>query len=145
MASLTVSKIGIAQDTRIQKVKMGGAADIGNSVYLDTTGNTWKQADNTAAANAGQSGIGIMLTTSLASGDWAVIAVSGGVKFQAASGNPTKGDTYVVGGTAGSIADDADAVSGDYKTILLVGSTEGASTNDFYELKMQTFVSNEQI
>lgn len=129
MADLTITEVGITQNTEIVRGQVGQVGDPGQALYLDVAGgNKWKPADANGgtAVIAGSQGLGILLTPVEADGDYGLIAVGGNITMGSGA---TEGTTYVVSDTAGGIAPDSDIGSGSYKSILGVGGT--AATGSF--------------
>lgn len=98
----------------------GASITRGQSVYLDTSANTWKLADsNDTAATAGSGGVGIALNDA-GSGQPVAVQIGGSLAFGSIL---TTGLIYCVSATAGSICPYADLTTNDRVTILGVASS----------------------
>lgn len=120
MADVTVVAAEVLPDSGTVTTggTLGGTVTAGQSVYLDSTTNTWKAADaNSTAATAAAKGISM---TGGVSGQPCVIC-TGGTLDPGFTVDVAK--VYVVSATAGGIAPVADLVQGWRTTILGVGIT----------------------
>lgn len=118
MADLVITTGNVQPGTGALTVSgtAGATLTAGQSVYLDSTDNTYKPADaNNTAATANCKGITL---NGAVSGQPVTIQYSGNMEFGAII---TEGEIYVVSGTAGGIAPEADIVSGWRVTIIGVG------------------------
>ena len=116
MADISFTAATAIRDSGDFEVGTSGASiAAGEVVYLDSATNTYKEAINTSEAAAAATGIA--LTTSF-TGQPVVIQTSGTMTF---GGTVVVGEVYMVSGTAGGIAPEADVVSADYVTLLGVG------------------------
>lgn len=123
MASLTItaSQVLLVSGERLTGTA-GATITAGQSVYLDTTTNTWRlaQADGTIA-EAGQSGLGISLHGA-SSGQPIDVAGPGCDVNLGAGAAAAAGTVYVPGATAGDIAPTGDVTtSGYFRSILALG------------------------
>ena len=146
MADLAITEVGITAATQFARALVGQAGVPGDVLYLDTSsGNKWKQAvaDGTEE-QAGKDGLAIQLTFTEADGDFALIALDGNLRMAADVGYG-EGTTYVVSETAGKIAEDGDIGSGSYKSIIGVGGTEGASSNDLSLFVLNPLATGQQV
>lgn len=112
----------------------GVAITAGQSLYLDTTTNTYKLADsNSSQATARAAGIA---THDAAAGQPIKgIGGRGGILTLGAGAAPVVGMLYCVGPAAGSIVPYSDLTTGDYVTPLGVGYTGN-------KILMYVFASN---
>jgi hypothetical protein len=121
MADISVTaasvKIGSASTTA-QLVQYGATVTQSQPVYSDATdSNKYKPADAEALASAAATG---MALTPGASGDYGLIVTDG---LFNPGGTVVVGQVYVVSTNPGGIAPYGDLGSGDFVTILGVGST----------------------
>ncbi len=98
----------------------GATITAGQAVYLDSSTNTWKLADNDLSA-AGANARGIALNGA-GSGQPVRVQTNGPVTLGAAAAM-TIGETYCVDTVAGSIVPIADVGAAERVTILGVAST----------------------
>lgn len=110
----------------------GATLTAGQSVYLDSTTNTYKLADANAVLTA--AAIGITLHAALAGQP--IKVARGGSPTLGASAAPAVGMVYVVSATAGGIAPITDLTSLMYTTILGVGAASS-------KIKLNVFVSGQ--
>jgi hypothetical protein len=144
MADLTVTGLGLGADAVVNtKVQFGAAANPGDAVYLDVSDdNKWKLALNSGTEiQAGKDGVGLCATLVESDARYGSVVRSGEVFLVATT---AQGVTYVVASTPGNIGLDSEhATSGDWKTILGVGSANATGTHDSFILNPQ--ISGEQI
>lgn len=123
MADITVTAANVApgSDAFINKdYNFGATVTQGQSVYLDTstTPPTWKLADaDSTATTAAAKGMSLNAGSS---GQPAAVQISGGYN---PGGTVAVGTIYVVSGTAGGICPSSDLASGDWVTIVGIGTT----------------------
>jgi hypothetical protein len=118
MVDISITAANVLPGTNARRVTGTAGATItqGKAVYLDTTDNKYKLADaNASAATAAAAGIAL---TSGADGQPIDVQYGGRITI---GGTAVAGTTYIVSGTAGGVAPDADGASGWYKTVLGVG------------------------
>jgi hypothetical protein len=118
--SITAASVLWVSGVRPIAGKAGETITPGQTVYLDTTTNTWKLTDGDldAASLCG----GVCLDGGVSSRDiW--IAPPGA--FIQIGATPTAGTIYVCSLTAGGICPWADLASGDYVMVLFVGVASG--------------------
>lgn len=117
MADMTVTAANVALVSgSTERVTAGATITAGQVVYKDTTdANKYKLAINTSVAAAAAGGIAL----NGASDDQPLVVQTGGTI--APGGTVTVGEIYVVSGSAGRIAVEADNGSGEYVTVLGVG------------------------
>lgn len=99
----------------------GAAITAGQGTYFDTTTQTWKLADNDAAAAAAHHDQGIALTGS-AAGQPIIVQTGGDITI---GGTLTPGTAYYLSATPGAICPVADLVSG--KTVCQIGLAKSAA------------------
>lgn len=121
MADLTITSSSVVAGSGAKKVTgtAGASVTAGQVVYLDSTANTYKLADNDSATAAVRSPAGIALHAA-ASGQPLTILSKGPITIGATT---AVGTVYCLSSTAGGIAPVADMASGDYVTILGVGTS----------------------
>lgn len=121
MADLTITAGNVAtvSDATIVRDRLAGATiTAGQAVYLDTSANTWKLADNdNTATTAAASGIAL---NGASSGQPLAVQTAGVINMGA---TVTVGTIYVLSSTAGGVCPTTDLGSGDYVTIIGVGVT----------------------
>lgn len=119
MADLTITPGNIQEGTGAQVVSgtAGAVITAGQTVYLDSSDNTYKLADANSTAAAAQAK-GVALNSAPASGQPITVQYAGNMEFGAII---TEGEIYVVSATAGGIAPEADLASGHRVTIVGVG------------------------
>ena len=100
-------------------VMFGATIAAGKPVYLDTSDNKYKLADNNASATTAAS-TGIALTPGV-DGGYGYVATRGSIILVGTT--MAVGETYYVGATAGEIIPDADVATGNYVTRLGVASS----------------------
>lgn len=120
MADVTVVAAEVLVDAGTVKLTgiAGATITAGQSLYLDTTTDTWKLAD--ANLSAAAENLGGVALNSAASGQPVFVAVDGTLD---PGFTVTVGAVYVLSGTAGGIAPVADLVSGWRTSIVGVGIT----------------------
>lgn len=117
MAALTITATQVlpSSDTQYAFGTAAVAITAGQSVYLDTTANTWKLLDaNDTSANTQPPGVAL---NSPAAGQPITVAVGGTITLGAGAA-PTLAQAYIVGATAGDIAPISDLAS-NWRLILL--------------------------
>lgn len=121
MADITVTAANVVPGTtgaEFENGTFGATVTAGQTVYLDSSTNTYKLADaNASVYTANMRGIAM---NGGASGQKAVIQRKGRYTV---GGTVVVGTIYVVSGTAGGIAPAADLVSGWYTGIVGIGVT----------------------
>lgn len=134
--SITVAQVLAPTDGSGNFITGVAGADItaGQSVYLDSSTNTYKLADSNASQATAQA-VGIATHGALTGQPIRIQGGRGGYLTLGAGAAPAVGMIYCVGATAGSIVPSADLTTADYVTILGVGAT----TN---RIQMDVFVSN---
>lgn len=119
MADLTVTagSVVAGSNATIDKRYLAGATiTAGQTVYLDTSTNTWLLADcDSSATTAVLAGVAL---NGAASGQPLHVLTAGQLT---AGATVTVGEIYVLSGTAGGIAPEGDLASGDYVSVLGVG------------------------
>lgn len=122
MANLTVTASSVvpSADAGIARGTAGASITAGQSVYLDTTDDTWKLADADAAASVNEAGIALHAA---ATGQPIAVQQSGTLNIGA---TVAIGTAYYVSTTAGSICLESDLSSGDFP--FLLGYATAAST-----------------
>jgi hypothetical protein len=121
MADVTVVATEVLADSGTISTDgiLGATVTAGQTVYLDTTTNTFKLADaNASAATATVKGIAL---NGGVSGQPVKVAIGGGTLDPGFT--VTVGTVYVQSATAGGIAPVADLASGHYVCVLGVGIT----------------------
>lgn len=121
MADLTVTAANVvpASDATIERnYNAGATVTAGQTVYLDTTTNTWKLAD--ANASVLTAALGGVALHGAAAGQPLAVITRGGYNPGATA---VVGMIYVLSATAGGIAPMGDAVTGWYTSILGVATT----------------------
>lgn len=115
--SITAANVQEVAGAITRAVTYGATITQGQTLYEDTSTDTWKlaDADNTAATAACR---GIALTAG-ADGQKGIIITSGNLDLGATL---TVGEIYVLSGTAGGIAPEADLATGDYVVVLGVAT-----------------------
>lgn len=100
----------------------GEAITAGQVVYYNASGGNWKlaQGDGTAA-EAGQDGYGIALTSAPGAGQPVVVATGGHRVTLGAGAAPAAGEVYYIGDTAGALVQVGDVGSGDRETYVCQG------------------------
>jgi hypothetical protein len=123
MADISITAASVLAGTNAIKVQgiAGAAITAGQQLYLDTTTNTWKLADNDAAAAAAHQAAGTALNNA-AAGQPISVQTGGDVTI---GGTLTAGVVYYLSGTAGGICPVADLTSG--HAVCTVGMAKSAS------------------
>ena len=121
MADITITAANVLKGTAARTVEGTAAVTIaaGQTVYLDSSVNTYKLADNSASTT--DLVAGIALHSSVANQP-IVVQASGNIDLGATL---TTGETYVLSTTAGGIAPIADLATTEYVTILGVATGTG--------------------
>lgn len=138
MADITITTANVAEGSNavVEHGTAGAAITIGQAVYKDSSDSKWKLADaDNSAATAGSNDIGIALTEADADGQRISVQKRGDINLGATL---TVGEIYVLSGTAGGIAPEADLASNDWVTVLGVASTAS-------NLVMDPIVSGAQV
>jgi len=131
MADLTITAANVQQATTatVTQVIAGETITAGQLVYKDTTdSNKYKLVDNDSLASSKIGGIAL---NAASDGQPLGIATAGDVNPGA---TVVVGEIYCASSTPGGIAPDADNATGDYRSILGVGT----STSN---IKLQIFNS----
>lgn len=115
--SVTAENVIKGSGATIQHVTAGETITAGQVVYLDSTDNEYKKADNTTATLA--TAIGIALNGA-SDGQPLTILTKGDLN---PGGTVVVGEVYCVSGSGGGIAPDLDIVSADFRTVLGIGET----------------------
>lgn len=124
MAGLTITEAQVVPDTAGEtRTGIAGAAiTIGQSVYYDSSANTWKLADADALATVKEGfNVGIAISAAAAALQRVNVQVSGSPTLGAGAA-PAAGTVFVVGLTPGDISPVADLQAGDFACVLGVGS-----------------------
>lgn len=115
MAALTgITAVRPTSSTKSSLVAYGATISAGQPVYLDTTDNEYKLADNNASVIT-QAAKGIAMTPGV-DGGYGYIATDGSIILVGTT--MSVGETYFVGATAGEIIPDADLATGNYVSRL---------------------------
>ena len=121
MADLTITAANVraGSGAKIVNGTAGASVTAGQVVYLDSSDNEYKLADNDSATAAVRSVAGIALH---ASGDGQPLAVltKGPITIGATT---AVGTVYCLSSTAGGICPSADIASGDYNTVIGIGAS----------------------
>lgn len=124
MADLTITAANVVAGS--DAVKSTGVAGVsvtaGQSVYLDTTTNTYKLADADASASVNESSIALHAA---AANQPLTVQTGGTITIGATI---SVGLSYYVSATAGGICPEADLASGDFPYLLGFGSATGIIT-----------------
>lgn len=116
--SITAADVIPSNGARTIEGVSGGTITAGQVVYLDTATNTYKLADaDDTAAKAVVAGIAL---NAASAGQPVTIQVQGTID---PGGTVVVGEIYVLSGNAGGIAPEGDLASGDYVSIIGVGTT----------------------
>lgn len=120
MATITgITAVRPTANTSEEKVQYGATIAVGQPVYIDSTDNKAKLADNNAsAATATVKGIAI---TPGVNGSTGYIATGGSIILVGASMGV--GQTYCLGATAGTIVDEGDVATGNNLSRIGSGAT----------------------
>lgn len=121
MADLTVTVANVAAGSGSTRVNgtAGATVTAGQVVYLDSATRTYKLADNDSATAAVRSPAGIALHASL-SGQPLTVLTEGLITIGATT---AIGTVYCLSSTAGGICPVADIGTGDYNTIIGIGTS----------------------
>lgn len=124
MADLTITAANVAagSSARTTTGTAGATVTAGQVVYLDSSDNKYKLADNDSATAAVRSPAGIALHASL-SGQPLTILTRGSITIGATT---AVGEVYCLSSTAGGICPVADIAAGDYNTVIGVGTSTTA-------------------
>lgn len=115
MAALTgITAVRPTSSTKSSLVAYGATISAGQPVYLDTTDNEYKLADNNASVIT-QAAKGIAMTPGV-DGGYGYVATDGSIILVGTT--MSVGETYFVGATAGEIVPDADLATGNYVSRL---------------------------
>ena len=116
--SITASSVVAGSDATVIRVTAGAAITAGQVVYKDTTdSNKWKLAD--ADSSVSTANVGGIALNGASDGQPLSVLTAGTLTINSAA---TVGTVYVLSGTAGGIAPEADLASSDYVTVLGVGT-----------------------
>jgi hypothetical protein len=121
MADLTITPASVLPGSGAAKVNGTAGATItaGQVVYLDSSDNKYKLADNDSATAAVRSPAGIALHAA-SSGQPLTIQTAGPITIGA---TVAVGIVYCLSSTAGGICPNADIAAGDYNTIIGIGTS----------------------
>jgi hypothetical protein len=121
MADLSITAANVLAGAGSTKVNGTAGATItaGQVVYLDSSDNKLKLADNDSATAAVRVPVGIALHASL-NGQPLTYLSRGSITIGATT---AIGTVYCLSSTAGGICPSADIASGDYNTILGIGTS----------------------
>lgn len=121
MADLTITAANVISGSGAVKVAGTAGATItaGQVVYLDGSDNKYKLADNDSATAAVRSPAGVALHGA-SSGQPLTIQTAGPITIGA---TVAVGVPYCLSSTAGGICPFADIATGDYNTILGIGTS----------------------
>ena len=117
----SVADFRIGTGAKLNVGTAGEAIDAFELVYLNGTDGKLYLADNTTAAKATL--VGIAATSTATDGQMGYIPSNAGAYVDSATAIFTAGKTYVVGDTAGTMMDAADAATGDVVTVVGVAAT----------------------
>lgn len=131
MADLTITAASVAAGSGAKKTTgtAGASVTAGQVVYLDSTTSTYKLADNDSATAAVRSPAGIALHAA-ASGQPLTVLTSGPITIGATT---AIGVVYCLSSTAGGICPSADIATGDYNTIVGIGTSTSVIDVKFHE------------
>lgn len=121
MADLVITAASVAAGSGTSQTTgiAGATITAGQVVYLDSATTTYKLADNDSGTAAARTVAGIALHASL-SGQPLTILTKGPITIGATT---AIGTVYCLSSTAGAICPSADIASGDYNTILGIGTS----------------------
>lgn len=121
MADLTITAANVIAGSGAKKVNgtAGASVTAGQVVYLDSSTNTYKLADNDSGTAAVREVAGIALHAA-GSGQPLTILTQGPITIGATT---AVGIVYCLSSTAGGICPSADIASGDYNTIIGIGTS----------------------
>jgi hypothetical protein len=117
--SITAANVAAASSARTTTGTAGATVTAGQVVYLDSSDNKYKLADNDSATAAVRSPAGIALHASL-NGQPLTVLTRGSITIGATT---AVGEVYCLSSTAGGICPVADIAAGDYNTIIGVGTS----------------------
>lgn len=128
MADISITPASVVPGSNATQIQgtAGETITAGMAVYLKTSDSRWwkAQADGTAAESGSGTQLGVALCGASAGQPIVVdIADANGITI---GGTVAVGTVYVVSATAGGICPEADITSGQYLTIIGVGSTTSA-------------------
>ena len=121
MADLVITAASVLAGSGAKKVNGTAGATItaGQVVYLDSSDGKYKLADNDSATAAVRSPAGIALHGASANQPLTILS-QGPITIGATT---AVGVVYCLSSTAGGICPDADIATGDYNTILGIGTS----------------------
>lgn len=125
MANLTLTPASVipGANAAFETVTWGATIAAGDVVYLDTADGKCKLADANGATAIIRKVRGIAITSG-GDGQKGIIVISDD-DLTLGSGLFAIGDTLILSATPGKICPDADAATGDYKTVLGIATTTG--------------------
>jgi len=128
MVDLTITAASVQPTSSTKRLtKIAGAAiTAGQSVYVDASDLLQLADCDASATTAAATGISL---ANVAAGQPCSYATTGDLDMGSII---TAGEIYVLSGTAGGIAPEADLASGDYVTILGVGKDADTMTIHIY-------------
>ena len=131
MADITVTAANVKAGANavVKTVTAGVAINAGQVVYQDTSDKKYKLADADALATAKVAGIAL---NDAATDQPLEVQTAGDIDV---GGTVVVGEVYLVSVTAGGIAPEADVLTGDYVSILGIGTVSN-------KLKMQILISD---
>jgi hypothetical protein len=120
VVSITAANLRAGESTAPGSGEAGEALAIGDLLYRSDSDGLYYKAINSSEPSAKV--VGMCCLTVDGIGDKVIFMVPGG-KIEHSSGIWTKGQTYVVGDTGGTMMDAADIASEDYVTIVGVAES----------------------
>ena len=119
MADISVTAANVKKGSGATTITgtAGETITAGQVLYLDTADNEYKKADADASASAVAAGIALC---GAADGQPIIIQTGGNINI---GGTVTVGEIYVVSATAGGVAPEGDLTTGNYVTVLGIGTT----------------------
>ena len=131
MADITVTAANVKAGANavVKTVTAGAAINAGEVVYQDTSDKKYKLADADAQATAKVAGIAL---NDAAADQPLEVQTAGDIDV---GGTVVVGEVYLVSVTAGGIAPEADVLTGDYVSIIGIGTVSN-------KLKMQILISD---
>ena len=131
MADITVTAANVKAGANavVKTVTAGVAINAGQVVYQDTSDKKYKLADADALATAKVAGIAL---NDAATDQPLEVQTAGDIDV---GGTVVVGEIYLVSITAGGIAPEAEVVTGDFVSILGIGTVSN-------KLKMQILISD---
>lgn len=131
MADITVTAANVKAGANavVKTVTAGVAINAGQVVYQDTSDKKYKLADADAQATARVAGIAL---NDAAADQPLEVQTDGDIDV---GGTVVVGEVYLVSVTAGGIAPEADVLTGDYVSIIGIGTVAN-------KLKMQILISD---